>query len=320
MNQVQRFLQVISACLIVATVHTAWAWPDKPIKIVVIANAGGFPDIAARTIAPHLSRALGQQVLVENRPGAGGNIATHAVAKAAPDGHTLLLTGNNHAVNQTLLPNPGFDYKTGLASISMLAETSIVLISRPSFEANDFAGIASLAKKDPKALSIAVTAIGTPGHLAAELYTKLSGLDPILVPYTGIAPALTDVMSGQVQMAFASLTGTAGLISGGRLKALAVAGSKRSVFAPQIPSSTEAGLAGFDVKSWVCLMTTGGTPTEVVRRLNAEVRTILALPEVQESFKAQGTEIWATTPDELDSILVQEAQRWANTLKNAKLR
>ncbi len=320
MRNLKRLFRILILCALASSSHGAWAWPDKPIKIVVIANAGGFPDIAARTIAPHLSRALGQPVVVENRPGAGGNIATDAVAKAAPDGYTLLLTGNNHAVNQTLLPNPGFDYTKGLAPISMLAETSIVLISRPAFEGNDFHGITALAQRDPKALSIAVTAIGTPGHLAAELYAKLSGLDPILVPYTGIAPALTDVMSGQVQMAFASLTGTAALIKGGRLKALAVTGSKRSALAPEIPSAAEAGLPGFDVKSWVCLMTTGGTPPEVVRRINAEVRTIMARPDVRESFRAQSTEIWTTTPDELDNTIRQEAQKWAVTLKNAKLR
>ena len=295
-------------------------WPRRPVKIIVIASPGGFPDIAARTVANQLTGALGQPVVVENRAGGGGNIATDAVAKAAPDGHTLLLTGNNHAVNPTLLPNPGFDYEKDLAPITMVAEANMVLVGSPALQANNITELIALSKRTPKAMSIATSAIGTPNHLGAELLIAMTKIDFVVVPYKGIGPAIPDLVSGQVQVSIAALTAMLPLIKSGKLKALAVTRPKRSEFAPEIPTAAESGLPGFDVNAWVCIMVTGGTPQPVIQRLNSEIRKIMANPEIKEAFNKQGTEPWTTTPEELSSYIKAEAAKWADVLKNAKMR
>ena len=222
-------------------------WPRRPVKIIVIASPGGFPDIAARTVANQLTGALGQPVVVENRAGGGGNIATDAVAKAAPDGHTLLLTGNNHAVNPTLLPNPGFDSEKDLAPITRVAEANMVLVGSSALQANNITELIALSKRTPKAMSIATSAIGTPNHLGAELLIAMTKIDFVVVPYKGIGPAIPDLVSGQVQVSIAALTAMLPLIKSGKLKALAVTRPKRSEFAPEIPTAAESGLPGFDV-------------------------------------------------------------------------
>ena len=295
-------------------------WPRRPVKIIVIASPGGFPDIAARTVANQLTGALGQPVVVENRAGGGGNIATDAVAKAAPDGHTLLLTGNNHAVNPTLLPNPGFDYEKDLAPITMVAEANMVLVGSPALQANNITELIALSKRTPKSMSIATSAIGTPNHLGAELLIAMTKIDFVVVPYKGIGPAIPDLVSGQVQVSIAALTAMLPLIKSGKLKALAVTRPKRSEFAPEIPTAAESGLPGFDVNAWVCIMVTGGTPQPVIQRLNSEIRKIMANPEIKEAFNKQGTEPWTTTPEELSSYIKAEAAKWADVLKNAKMR
>jgi tripartite-type tricarboxylate transporter receptor subunit TctC len=298
----------------------AQAWPSREVKILVIASPGGFPDITARILATHLSQSLGQPVMVENRAGAGGNIATLAVAKAAPDGHTVLLTGNNHAVNPTLLPNPGFDYQRDLAPVSMLAQANMIVLGSPAHGLRTMQDLMALAKKQPKGMSIATAAIGTPNHLGAEQLAALTGIEFIFVAYKGIAPAIPDLISGQVHVAIGALPAVLPLVKAGKVNAIAVTRAERSPLAPEIPTAAEAGLPGFDLNAWVCLMATGGTPAAIVNALNAEVRKVMARPDVRETFLKQGNEPVTSTPEELGAHIQAEAVKWAGVLKNARFR
>lgn len=313
----------LGICLSIAagavSAQTPPAWPTKPVKIVVMASPGGLVDVAARIIASHLTKMTTHSVVVENRPGGGGNIATEFVAKSAPDGHTLLSTGSNHAVNQTLLPNPGFDYVKDVAPVTMLGQGNMVLVATPSLQASNVAELVALAKRSPRTISIGHGPIGTPGHVATELFANMAGVELIVVPYKGIGSAVADIVSGQVHLGIGALPAVQPLINGGRLKALAVTAAKRTPVMPNVPTVGEAGVAGFDVITWISLMTTGGTPAPLLERISADIRTIMALPDVREAFEKQGTEVVTSTPAELAAYIKAEAVKWAGVLKNVKI-
>jgi tripartite-type tricarboxylate transporter receptor subunit TctC len=316
-----RYALGLMVCVILSSVANAQTaqWPTKPVKIVVMASPGGLVDVAARIIATHLSKTTTHSVVVENRPGAGGNIATDFVAKSAPDGHTLLSTGSNHAVNQTLLPNPGFDYIKDVAPVTMLGQGNMVLVGTSTLQANNVSELVALAKRQPRTISIGHGPVGTPGHVASELFASMAGVQLIVVPYKGIASAVADIVSGQVHLGIGALPAVQPLINAGRLKALAVTSNKRTPVMPNVPTIAESGVPGFDVITWISLMTTGGTPTPVLDRINAEVRAIMALPEVRDAFDKQGTEVVTSTPAELADYIKAEALKWAGVLKNVKV-
>ncbi len=295
-------------------------WPQQPIRILVALAAGGLPDSVARIIAPHLSAALGQPVVVENRPGAAGNIAARAVAKSEPNGYTLLLGGLGLAVNPTLAPDPSFDYARDFAPISMLAEGSMVLVATPSFPARNITEFIAVAKEKPGAVSIAISAIGTPNHLGPELLAQMAGVDVILVPYTGISPALSDLMAGRVQLTIGAIPSVMPHVANGTLKALAVTQSTRSSFAPEVPSADEAGLPGFGVNLWICLVAASGTPPAIIQKLNTEVRKIMALPEVRERFARLGAEPSSSSPEALAEHIKAQTVQWSETLKRARVK
>ena len=306
-------------CAVSASSH-AQDWPQRPLRIMVIAAPGGLPDVMARLVAKHLTEALGQPVTVENRPGAGGNMAALAVAKAAPDGYTLLLTGTNHSTNPTLIPDAGFDYDRDLAPVTMVAEANMVLVAHPSLPANNVAELVALAKQKPNEVTIAISPIGTPNHLGAELLARRAGIDLTFVPYPGIGPATPDLLAGRVQLAISAMSSIYPHVAAGSLKALAVTRMVRSPFAPAIPTVSESGIPGFDVNAWVCLMTTGGTPEPIIARLNAEVRKAMALPEVRDSFAKQGLEASTMSSAELGAYIKSESVKWADVLNNAKVK
>lgn len=293
----------------------AQEFPTRPLRVIVVAAPGGIVDIAARTVAPHLSKALGQPVLVENRAGGGGNIATEAVAKAAADGHTLLMTGNNQAVNQTLLPNPGFDYEKDLAPVTMVARSDTLLVASNSLPANSIAELIALARQKPGALSMAAGPIGTPAHFGAVLLARLMQTELPIIGYKGVAQAFPDILSGQVQLIILTLPAGLPMVRAGKMKALAINSDKRSAMVPDIPTAAESGLAGFDVVGWACFMTTGGTAPPVVDKLSQEIRKVLAVGEVRDIFTKQGAEVWTTTPAALGAFLREDAARWAKVLK-----
>jgi len=299
---------------------SAQDWPQRPLRIMVIAAPGGLPDAMARLVAKHLTTALGQPVVVENRPGAGGNMAAAAVAKAAPDGNTLLLTGTNHATNPTLIPDAGFDYEHDLAPVTMVAEANMLLVAHPSLPATNVGELVALARQKPNAIAIAISPIGTPNHLGAELLAQMAHIDLTIVPYPGIGPAMPDLLAGRTQIAISAISSMLPHVNAGALKALAVTRRVRSPYLPNVPTVSESGLPGFDLNAWVCLMTTGGTPAPVIARLNAEVRAMMALPEVRDSFAKQGLEASTMSPEELGDYIKSESVKWANVLKNAKVK
>lgn len=317
----KRALAALAALTIIMSAATAQPvenWPQRPIRILVGIAPGGLPDIAARIVARQLSVSLGQGVIVENRPGAGGNIAAQVVATAPPDGYTLLLTGNNHATNPILLPNPGFDYERDIVPVAMVAEARMLLVSNPQLPAKDVGEVLALARRDPSALNFAIAPIGTPGHLGAELFLQMSGADITIVPYTGIGPALPDLMAGRVQLVIGSLPSVYPLVSNGNLKALAITSLQRSAFAADVPTVAESGLPGFEINAWVCIMAPGKTPQPIVDKLNTEIAKALQTAEVSENFAKQGAIPLIMTAPQLGRFIKAEENKWAIVLKNAK--
>ena len=322
MSTLLRFIAALGCCSTLCAPSPAQvpSWPNKALKIVVVNAPGGLPDIAARAVATELSKSVGQPVVVENRPGAGGNIASLYVAKAPADGYTMLLTGFNMAVNPTLTPNPGFDYEKDLAPVSLVAEGDMLILANPALPAKNISELIALGRQKPGGLSIAIAPIGSPNHVGAELLAQASGMDLVMVMYQGIAPAMPDLVSGRVDLAIAAIGPSLTFMKSGKLKGLAATTLKRTPFAPEVPTAVESGLPGFDLNTWVCLMTTGGTPKPVVNRLSGEIRKVMALPDLRESLARQGATAVSSTPEELDAYIKAEAVKWASVLKSAKMK
>jgi len=295
-------------------------WPGtKPIRFEVIAAPGGLIDIVPRKLSDHLAASIGVPVVVEDRPGAGGNVAAALVARAEPDGHTLLVTGLNQAVNPTLLPNPGFDYQRDLAPVSMLVSSKLLLVASPSFPANSITEVIALAKQRQKTVSIAISPIGTPNHLAAEMLAQFGGIELNFVAYNGIGQALPDLIAGRVDLAVAAVSVLLPQVRSGALKALAVTSSQRYPLAPEIPTAAEAGLAQLQIDGWICLMVTGGTPAPIVARLDAEIAKVLALPQVRDAFANQGVETFHMNPNQLGAFVQAEAARFSGLLNHSRV-
>ena len=304
----------------------AWAqsaapdWPGtKSIRFAVVAAPGGLVDSVPRTLSNSLAASIGVPVVVENRPGAGGNVAATVVARAEPDGHTLLVTGSNLVANRTLLPNAGFDYDRDLAPVSMAVKSKLLLVASPSFAANTITDVIALAKQKPKSVSIAISSIGTPNHLAAEMLAQFGGVDLNFVAYNSIAQALPDLIAGRVDLAVAAISVLLPQVRSGALKALAVTSPQRYPLAPDIPTAAEAGLAELQIDGWICVMTTGGTPEPIVTRLDGEIAKALAAPEVRDTFAKQGVEIAHMNPNQLAEFLRAEAARFNKLLKNSRV-
>jgi tripartite-type tricarboxylate transporter receptor subunit TctC len=314
---------VLLACLLCAAQASAdpQDWPGtKPIRFEAGSAPGGLNDLVPRVLSNYLSASIGVPVVVESRPGAGGNIAASFVAKAEPDGHTLLVTGTNQAVNPTLLPNPGFDYERDLVPVSMVVSAKMLLVASPSFPAKNITDIIAMAKQKPKSVSIAISVIGTPNHLLAEMLAQYANIDLTIVPYDVITKAVPDLIANRVDLAVGSTSALLPQVRSGALKALAVTSSQRSPFAPDIPTSAEAGFPEMQTDTWICFMTTGGTPAPIVARLDQEIAKVLALPEVRDAFAKQGAEIFHLNPDELDLFLRSEAVRFGSLLKHARVK
>jgi tripartite-type tricarboxylate transporter receptor subunit TctC len=299
----------------------AQSWPGtKPLRFEVITAAGGMVDLVPRELSNYLATSIGVPVVVEDRPGAGGNIAAGVVAKAEPDGHTLLVTSTNQAVNPTLLPNPGFDYERDLVPVSMAVIAKMLLVASPTFPAKNITDLIKIAKQKPKSVSIAISPIGTPSHLGAEMLAQYGNVDLAIVPYGGLPLALPDVIANRVDVVVGNIATLLPQVRSGALKTLAVLSSQRSRLAPDIPTSAEAGLPELQVDSWICFMTTGGTPAPIIARLDEEIAKALALPEVRDSFAKQGVEIFHLNPDELGQFLRSEAVRFSSLLKHSRVK
>jgi tripartite-type tricarboxylate transporter receptor subunit TctC len=312
---------VLLASVLWAT-QTAGAqhWPGTtPLKFEVIGAAGGLPDIVPRELSPFLSASVGVPVVVENRPGAGGNIAAAYVAHGKPDGHLLLVTSLNQAVNPTLLPNPGFDYERDLVPVSMAVVAKMLLVAAPAFPAKNISDVIAIAKQKPKSVTIAIPPIGSPNHLGAEMLAQYGEIDLTFVPYNGISQAIPDLMANRVDLAVGSIPAMLPLVRSGALKALALTSSQPSPLAAGIPTSVEAGLRGLQIDSWICIMTTGGTPAPIIARLNAEIAKTLAQPSVRTAFAKQGIETFYMDSHALGQFLHSEAARFGSLLKHSQV-
>lgn len=294
-------------------------FPSHPIKIVSPYPPGGTTDILARLIAPKLQSVLGQPVIVENRAGASGNIGTAAVAKAKPDGYTLLLGNNTGVVINPNLYKLNISPPQDLAPVILIAYVPLVLCVNPALDVNSLPELVSLVKAHPRQYSFASAGSGSPQHLAGEMLNHAYGLDLVHVPYKGSAPAITGVLGGQPPIAFESIAAVMPFLEGSRLRALATTGAGRSTTLPDVPTMIESGLPGFEVTSWYGLFAPTGTPNEIIERLNAELNKILSNPEMKARLAKMGSAIVHASADDFAKLIRVEIPRWADAVNKAKL-
>lgn len=296
----------------------AQAFPARALKLVVPFAPGGSTDAIARLLAEKMSTGLGQPVIVDNRPGAAGAIATEQVAKAAPDGYALLLaTTSTHALLPLANPRLSFDPATALASLGMVARAPNVLVVSPSVPVRSVQDLITLARSRPGALSFASSGNGSITHLVGELFKSRAGIEAVHVPYKTGVQALTDLASGQVQFQFDSIVWTLPQARAGKLKALAVTGSSRSALAQDLPTIAEAGLPGFEGVTWFGLAVPAGTPRDIVARLHAELQRALQAPDMQERLAAQGVEPSPGTPEDMARQMREDRAKWGELIHKA---
>ena len=296
----------------------AQAFPSKPVKLVIPFPPGGPLDLAGRAIGQKLQDAWGQPVVIENRPGAGGNIGADAVAKAAPDGYTLVMGAlSTHAVNPHLFAKMPYDALKDFAPVTLVAVTPNVLVLNPAVPASNVRELIALAKASPGKLSFASGSNGSAGHLAGELFKTLAGIDIVHVPYKGGAPAMQDLLGGQVQFMFDNLANSTAQLKAGKLKAFAVTTARRSAFAPELPTMAEAGVPGFDISTWYGILAPANTPPDIVKKLNAEIVRILASDDMRDKLKAQGAEPSPTSPEEFAAFIRAEWTKYAKIVKDS---
>ncbi len=313
----------IAALVLLATALPAVAqgYPSHPITLIVPYPPGGGVDSMARIVADKLSTALGQQVIVDNRGGAGGNLGTRAVARSAPDGYTLLLghTGTI-SINPTLYANAGYDPRKDFAPIGLIATMPVALLAHPSFPAKTIAEVIALAKKQPGKLDIGTSTIGTGGYLSAELFKSTAALDVTIVPYKGTAPVMNDLLGGHVPLAFGVLPPALGNINVGTLRAIAVLGRDRFSLLPNVPTANELGLPGFEAVLHYGLLAPAGTPQPIIDRLNGELRKLVASPDVQARIRTEGGDRLTSSPAEYAADIDREATKWGALIRKLDLK
>jgi tripartite-type tricarboxylate transporter receptor subunit TctC len=293
----------------------AQAYPARPVRVLVGFTPGGGTDILARFLTPRLSEYLGQQFVVENRPGAATNVATEMAAKSAPDGYTLLFTTSALAINASLYKNLQYDALRDLAPVSVLAESPNVLVANQNVAAKDIEELVALARAKPGALNYSTAGAGTSQHLAGELFKLRTKTDIVHIPYKGTAPALAGVMGGEVQFSFANVPAILAHVRSGRLRGLAVAGGRRSQQLPEVPTMKEAGIEGVEVSVWYGLLAPAGTPPEIVAALaNASMKAARS-PELKPRLLEQGAEPIGGTPEEFAKLLREEIAKYADAVK-----
>ncbi len=324
-----RYLQRggIAALLLAAMAGTltapaalAQAWPNKPVRVIVSYPPGGGADAVARMLGPRLSEGLGQPVLIENRQGNGGAIGGDAAAKSAPDGYTFLLDASSHSINPVLQPKMPFNTLKDLGPVSLLVVVPNMLVVNPSFPAGSVKELIALVKGKPGQYSFASSGNGSAQHLAAELFKAQAGLFMVHIPYRGGGPALIDVMGGQVPIYFGNMASALPHVKGGKLKALAVTGSKRSPAMPALPTIAEEGLKGYEVYEWNAVFSPAGTAPDTIDRMQRELAKALAAPDVREKLALLGAEPVGGKPNELDAMRRAEIEKWAGVIKRAGIR
>jgi len=293
----------------------AQGWPAKPIRYVVPFPPGGSTDILARVIADKLTPSLGQPVVVENKPGAAGNIGTELVAKSPPDGYTILMATVAQSISETLYTNLTFSFARDLAPVALIALVPNVMVVNPAVPAKTVQEFIALARAKPGQINFASSGSGTSVHMSGELFKMLTGVDIVHIPYKGSAQALTDLLGGQVSVMFDNLPSSMPHIKSGKLRALAVTTAKRYPALPTVPTMVEAGVPGYEASAWFGIVAPARTPAAIVDRLNSEVNRSLNLPEVRERLEQQGAEPAPGTPADFGAFIKAEIAKWGKVVK-----
>jgi tripartite-type tricarboxylate transporter receptor subunit TctC len=313
-----RILRCLVLCLpafAAATAVHAQSYPARPIRLVVSFAAGGGVDLVARLVGQKLSETWGQQVVIDNRPGAGGNLSAELVAKAPPDGYTLYLSSASFVVNASLYRALPYDPLKDFAPVTLLVTAHNVLVAHPSLPAKSIRALIALAKKSPGEINYASTGSGSSGHLAMELFRSMAGISLTHVPYKVIGQATADLLSGQVTLWFPTMPGVLSHIRSGRMNALGVSGGRRAAALPDVPTIAEAGVPGYDASTWYPLLAPAGTPQAIIEKLNAQMIVIVATADVRERLQAQGIEAVGSTPAQLASHLRSELVKWEKVVR-----
>ena len=314
---VKAWLSLVAAAALATAAGAIQAqnYPTKPVKIIVPFGAGGPADIYARAIAQRLSEPLGQQVIVEDRPGAGSALGTDVVAKSAADGYTLLMISNTHTINETLNPRLPYNLLRDFAPVTQVNVMPNVLVVSPALPVNSVKELIALAKSKPGKLNYASSGPGTPYHLAAELFKAMTDTQIVHIPHKASGEARASVLGGQVEMMFDSLPTTVQQIKSGKMKGLAITSVKRSPLLPDLPTVAEAGVPGYEADLWLGLVAPAGTPAAIINRLHDETVKILQRPDVRASFIQQGTEPIGSTPAQFAAMLKTDVERWGKVVK-----
>jgi tripartite-type tricarboxylate transporter receptor subunit TctC len=315
-----------ATALAVLALASPWAanaqsnYPDKPIRFLVPYPPGGGTDVIARIVQVRLQAALGQNVLIENKGGAGGSLGTDVVAKAAPDGYTVLFTLSSHTINPAIFPKLPFDTQKDFEPIGLVASLPQILVANIALPVRNVADLTAQAKAAPTKFSFASVGNGSPGHLAGELQVIRTGAPMQHIPYRGGGPAVTDVMGGQVPLLWVSIPAAAQFVKAGKLKALAVSTTKRSSAFPDVPTMQEAGVADFEVDSWYGMLVPAKTPKAVIDKLNKALNTVLAEPAIRAQLLEQGAEAVGGTPEALGKLITAEIPKWTKLAKDANIK
>lgn len=318
MKVISRIL-LAAACL-AANAHVWAAWPDKPVKLVVPYSPGGAADALARAVATELGLRLKQQVIIENKPGAGGTIGAQSVAAASADGYTFLYDATSFAVNPSLYPKLPFSYSKDFVPVSMVARIPTLLVVPASSPFKSIADLVQHAKKNPAKLSYASAGNGGAAHLSGELFKQGYKVSIVHIPYRGGAPALTDLAGGQVDMMFSAVTASGPMVKSGRLRAIATAFDKRLDSMPDVPTVAESGLKGFSAYEWNAIFAPAGTPAEVVKRMETEMRDVLASAAMRDRLATLGALPAAGGAKELGDFVSAESAKWASVIKSSQIK
>lgn len=315
-------LRAALAVLALALVQPASAddYPSRPVRIIVPFGAGGPADVYARVIAQHLSEQLKQNFIVDDRPGAGSIIGTDAVAKAVPDGYTLLLMSNTHTTNESLIPSKPFQLMRDFVPAAPLNYSDLIMVVHPSVPAKDLKEFIALAKSKPGELTYASSGPGTPYHMAGELFKAMSGTDIVHVPHKASGEARNSVIGGHVNMMLDAITTMAPNVKAGQVRALGTTGTKRSELTPNVPTIAEAGVPGYEATIWLGVMAPAGTPKEIVEKLNTEINKVIARPDVKQAWAQQGAVPMPMTPAEFDKYLRADIEKWGKVVQAAGIK
>jgi tripartite-type tricarboxylate transporter receptor subunit TctC len=321
---ITRFIRLAVTAAMLATTATvahAQAWPEKPVRLIVPFPPGGSTDVVGRMIADQLRQRLGQPFVVENRAGAGGTIGSDAAAKAPADGYTIMIaTSSTHAIAPGVFSSLPYNPTSDFAPVTLVGSATVMLVTHPSVPANSVSELIALAKAQPKLLTFASSGSGGVSHLIGEYFKSRAGIEMLHVPYKGDTPMITDLIGGQVSLAFGTAVAFLPHVQKGSLKALAVTNARPSPVAPGLPTIAESGLAGFEALQWFGILAPAGTPKEIVSRLNREIVDILKMPDIRDRLQSLGIEIVGGSPEDFAAFMKSEATKWQQIARDANVK